>query len=208
MRLGNELRLEGRETIALEHGALLHDIGKIGVPDAILLKRGGLTDDEWVQMRQHVDYGVQIVRGIDFLEGAAQVVGQHHERFDGSGYPRGLVGDRICVGARIFAVADAVDAITSDRPYRAGRPFEAAIDELLRCSGQHFDPMVVNAFTAVPMDVWREIRQLANEPGLSIQIQKTGQEISYSRLALDGERLLGEWARNKQRDNNLTKDEL
>lgn len=197
MRLGNELRLEGRETIALEHGALLHDIGKIGVPDAILLKRGGLTDDEWVQMRQHVDYGVQIVRGIDFLEGAAQVVGQHHERFDGSGYPRGLEADQICVGARIFSVADAVDAITSDRPYRAGRPFEAAIDELLRCSGQHFDPMVVNAFTAVPMDVWREIRQLANEPGLAIQNQTTGQEISYSRLALDGERLLGEWARNK-----------
>ncbi|HEU4388306.1 MAG TPA: response regulator, partial [Blastocatellia bacterium] len=99
LRLGKELGLTGREIISLEHGALLHDIGKIGVPDAILLKRGSLSDEEWIHMRKHVEYGVQIVRGIDFLEGAALVVGQHHERFDGSGYPRGLSSDLICLGA-------------------------------------------------------------------------------------------------------------
>jgi putative nucleotidyltransferase with HDIG domain len=197
MRLGKEMGLTGRETIALEHGALLHDIGKIGVPDAILLKRSSLSDDEWVQMRMHVEYGVQIVRGIDFLEGAAQVVGQHHERFDGSGYPKGLIADQICVGARIFAVADAVDAITSDRPYRAGRPFEAAIEELLKCSGRHFDPMVVDAFTKVPMDVWREIRQLASEPGVAVLNQRTGRQVSYSKLAVDSDRLINEWAVTK-----------
>lgn len=195
LRLGKELGLPGRDLIALEHGALLHDIGKIGVPDAILLKRGALTEEEWVHMRKHVEYGVQIVRGIDFLEGAAQVVGQHHERYDGSGYPRGLTGDTICVGARIFSVADAVDAITSDRPYRAGRPFEAAIDELTKCSGKHFDPLVVNAFATVPMDVWREIRHMTSEPAVTVQDGRGGQ-ITFSELAVKADRLTGEWDRS------------
>jgi putative nucleotidyltransferase with HDIG domain len=131
VRLGRQLGLSERELITLEHGALLHDIGKIGVPDSILLKRGSLTDEEWGQMRRHVEYGAQILRGIDFLEGASHIVAQHHERFDGSGYPRRLVGEQICIGARIFAVADAVDAITSDRPYRKSQPFEAAAGELM-----------------------------------------------------------------------------
>ena len=196
LRLGKELGLTGREIISLEHGALLHDIGKIGVPDAILLKRGSLSDEEWIHMRKHVEYGVQIVRGIDFLEGAALVVGQHHERFDGSGYPRGLNSDAICLGARIFSVADAVDAITSDRPYRKGRPFEAALDELNRCAGKHFDPGVVNAFINVPMDVWREIRELSSEPGLVMQDERTGRNISYSKLSIDAERLARDWARS------------
>jgi putative nucleotidyltransferase with HDIG domain len=184
--LGKQMGLVDRELITLEHGALLHDIGKIGVPDAILLKRGALTEDEWSYMRRHVEYGAQILRGIDFLDGATQIVAQHHERFDGSGYPSRLEGDLICLGARIFAVADAVDAITSDRPYRASRPFEAAADELLRCSGKHFDPAIVKAFTSVPIDTWREARQLANEPGLVLKDRQTGRDIRYSVLTLGG----------------------
>lgn len=199
LRLGKELELTGRDLIALEHGALLHDIGKIGVPDAVLLKRGALTEEEWVHMRKHVEYGVQIVRGIDFLEGAAQVVGQHHERYDGSGYPKGLTGDSICVGARIFSVADAVDAITSNRPYRAGRPFEAAIDELTRCSGKHFDPLVVKAFATIPMDVWREIRHMASEPAVTVQDGQTGSQVTFSELAVKADRLTGEWERSNDR---------
>jgi putative nucleotidyltransferase with HDIG domain len=195
LRLGKELGLAGRAMISLEHGALLHDIGKIGVPDAILLKKGSLSDEEWVHMRKHVEYGVQIVRGIDFLEGAAQVVGQHHERYDGSGYPRGLTADDICLGARIFAVADAVDAITSDRPYRKGRPFEAAFDELNKCASKHFDPLVVNTFISVPLDVWREIRELSVEPALVLPAGESGPALSYSRLSVDAERLTREWAR-------------
>src|SRR5262245_46914019 len=185
--LGRELGLQDRQLITLAQGALLHDIGKIGVPDAILLKRGALTEEEWNHMRRHVDYGAQILKGIDFLEGASQIVAQHHERYDGSGYPSRLEGDLICLGARIFAVADAVDAMTSDRPYRAARSFDDAADELIRCSGAHFDPRVVRAFTDVAVDTWREMRHLANEPGLLMRDQKTGAAIRYSVLTMTGE---------------------
>jgi putative nucleotidyltransferase with HDIG domain len=195
IRLGKQLGLNDRELITLEHGALLHDIGKIGVPDAILLKRGALTDDEWNYMRRHVEYGSQILRGIDFLEGASQIVAQHHERYDGGGYPSRLEGDLICKGARIFAVADAVDAITSDRPYRKARPFEDAADELVRCAGAHFDPDIVKAFTAVPIDAWREMRQAATEAGLVMKNQANGTEIRYSVLTMTGDRLAGEIVR-------------
>jgi putative nucleotidyltransferase with HDIG domain len=193
--LGKQMGLADRDLITLEHGALLHDIGKIGVPDAILLKRGALTEEEWSYMRRHVDYGAQILRGIDFLEGATRIVAQHHERYDGSGYPNRLTGDVICLGARIFAVADAVDAITSDRPYREGRPFEAAAEEMIKCSGTHFDPDVVRAFTSVPLDTWGEIRQMASEPGLAIKDQKTGHDVRYSLLAMTGDRVAGGWTR-------------
>jgi cyclic di-GMP phosphodiesterase len=194
LRLARELKVQDGDLITLEHGALLHDIGKIGVPDAILLKRGSLTEEEWFHMRRHVDYGAQILDGIDFLEGATKIVAQHHERYDGSGYPTGLEGDLICLGARIFAVADAVDAITSDRPYRGARPFDAAGEELIRCSGTHFDPLVVRAFATVPMDDWRELRQLAGEPGLKIRDSSTGRDIRYSLLTMGGENLVG-WTR-------------
>jgi putative nucleotidyltransferase with HDIG domain len=195
LRLGKQMGLADRDLITLEHGALLHDIGKIGVPDAILLKRGALTEDEWNYMRRHVEYGAQILRGIDFLEGATSIVAQHHERYDGSGYPSKLEGDLICLGARIFAVADAVDAITSDRPYRAARPFEAAADELMRCAGTHFDPEIVRAFTSVPIDSWSEIRQLATEPGLVMKNTATGKDIRYSVLTMTGDRVASEWTR-------------
>lgn len=193
IRLGKQLGLADGELITLEHGALLHDIGKIGVPDAILLKQGALTEEEWKYMRRHVEYGAQILRGIDFLEGAVDIVAQHHERYDGSGYPTGLEADNICLGARIFAVADAVDAITSDRPYRAARPFEHAADELYKCSGVHFDPEIVQAFTSVPIDEWREMRQMAAEPGVVLQHLATGQDIRYSLLTMGGSALATKW---------------
>jgi HD-GYP domain-containing protein (c-di-GMP phosphodiesterase class II) len=160
-----------------------------------LLKRGALTEDEWNYMRRHVDYGAQILKGIDFLNGASSIVGQHHERFDGSGYPNRIEGELICQGARIFAVADAVDAITSDRPYRKARSFEDAADELIKCSGSHFDPQIVKAFTTVPIDSWREIRHLTIEPGLEIKNQENGHTARYSALALNGDNISGKWSR-------------
>jgi HD-GYP domain-containing protein (c-di-GMP phosphodiesterase class II) len=161
LRLGRELGLTHKELIALEQGALLHDIGKIGVRDSILLKCGALTPNEWVEMREHISFGLRIIDGIDFLSGAAPVVGSHHERYDGGGYPSGLSGDSIHINARIFAVADAFDAITSDRPYRRSASYESARAEIVANSGSHFDPEVVKAFLSVPDAEWGEIRKIA-----------------------------------------------
>jgi HD-GYP domain-containing protein (c-di-GMP phosphodiesterase class II) len=144
---------------SLEFGSLLHDIGKIGVPDAILRKPAKLTSEEWIKMREHPLHGQQILREIRFLEGASRVVGQHHEKWDGSGYPLGLHGEEIDLNARIFAVADAFDAMTSDRVYRAGRSYEVAAAELERCGSQQFDPQVVAAFHRVPKEDWEELRR-------------------------------------------------
>ena len=159
LRLGHGLGLDAEQTRSLEFGSLLHDIGKIGVPDAILRKPAKLTEEEWVRMREHPLHGQKILHGIEFLEGAARVVGQHHERWDGSGYPLGLRGDEIDLNARIFAVADAFDAITSDRVYRAGRSYDEALAELDEHSGRQFDPRVVEAFRQVPREEWDEIRR-------------------------------------------------
>ncbi|MEK6304135.1 MAG: HD domain-containing phosphohydrolase [Acidobacteriota bacterium] len=161
LRLGRELGLAHSDLIRLEQGALLHDIGKIGVPDAILLKRGGLSDEEWTEMRLHIAHGLRIIDRIDFLSGARPVVGQHHEKFDGSGYPAGLRGNAIHVNARIFAVADAFDAITSDRPYRQARSYAEARDEIIACADSHFDPQVVKGFLRVPESEWAEICRTA-----------------------------------------------
>jgi response regulator RpfG family c-di-GMP phosphodiesterase len=159
LRLGYELGLDQDQLKSLELGSLLHDIGKIGVPDAILRKPGALDDDEWVKMRQHPLHGQQILRGIDFLEGAARVVAQHHEKWDGSGYPLGLTGEDIDLNARIFAVADAFDALTSDRVYRKAQSYEAAATELDRCSGQHFDAKIVEAFHRISPEEWEALRR-------------------------------------------------
>jgi len=175
LRLGRSLGLSHMELIALEQGALLHDIGKIGVPDSILLKRGALDDTEWLEMREHINHGLRIIDGIDFLSGAAPVVGEHHEKYDGSGYPAGLRGEMIHINARIFAVADAFDAITSDRPYRAAASYGDARQEIVANSGMHFDPAVVKTFLTVPESEWREIRQRAKsedyiDPRIAIEI--------------------------------------
>src|SRR5712671_259891 len=159
LRLGREYGLSAANMKALEFGSLLHDIGKIGVPDAILRKPAKLTEEEWERMREHPLHGQQILRGIDFLKGAARVVAQHHEKWDGSGYPLGLKADEIDICARIFSVADAFDAITSDRVYRKGRPYEAAAAELDEWVSRQFDPKVVEAFHRVPKEDWDELRR-------------------------------------------------
>jgi putative nucleotidyltransferase with HDIG domain len=164
LRLGREYGLNREQMKALEFGSLLHDIGKIGVPDSILRKPGKLTEEEWVLMREHPMHGQQILRGIDFLQGAARVVAQHHEKWDGTGYPLGLVETEIDVNARIFAVADAFDAITSDRVYRRGKSYEAAAQELDDWAGRQFDPEVVKAFHQVPKEDWEELHRLSLEP--------------------------------------------
>ena len=159
LRLGRELNLDAEQMRSLEFGSLLHDIGKIGVPDAILRKPAKLTEEEWVRMREHPLHGQKILRGIEFLEGAARVVAQHHEKWDGSGYPLGLRGTQIDLNARIFAVADAFDAITSDRVYRAGRSYGEALAELETYAGRQFDPRIVEAFRRVPREEWDAIRR-------------------------------------------------
>jgi response regulator RpfG family c-di-GMP phosphodiesterase len=157
LRLGREYGLDSVRMKSLEFGSLLHDIGKIGVPDLILRKPAKLTEEEWVLMREHPLHGQQILRGIEFLEGAARVVAQHHEKWDGSGYPLGLRGEEIDLCARIFSVADAFDAITSDRVYRKGKPYQAAAQELDDWAGRQFDPKVVEAFHRVPQRDWDEL---------------------------------------------------
>ena len=159
LRLGREYGLSSAEMKALEFGSLLHDIGKIGVPDSILRKPAKLTEEEWVRMREHPLHGQQILRGIEFLQGASRVVAQHHEKWDGTGYPLGLRKEEIDICARIFSVADAFDAITSDRVYRRGKPYEAAAQELDDWAGRQFDPKVVEAFHRVPREDWEELHR-------------------------------------------------
>jgi putative nucleotidyltransferase with HDIG domain len=159
LRLGRECGLDSAHMKALEFGSLLHDIGKIGVPDAILRKPAKLTEEEWVRMREHPLHGQQILRGIEFLNRASCVVAQHHEKWDGSGYPLGLSGEDIDICARVFAVADAFDAITSDRVYRRGKSYEAAAQELDEWAGKQFDAKVVAAFHRVPKEDWEELHR-------------------------------------------------
>jgi response regulator RpfG family c-di-GMP phosphodiesterase len=147
----------------LAHGVLLHDIGKIGIPDAILLKPGALTPDEWKVMRTHPEIGKRLIEKIPFLHGAIPVVWCHHEKWDGNGYPRGLQGEDIPLNARIFSVVDAFDAMTFDRPYSKAIAFEAAIAEIKRCAGSHFDPQVVESFMRVPLPLLEEIRRKSIE---------------------------------------------
>lgn len=161
LRLGHEYGLGKEQLLALEFGSLLHDIGKIGVPDSILRKPAQLTEAEWTSMREHPLHGQLILRGIEFLEGASRVVAQHHEKWDGSGYPLGISGEEIDLNARIFAVADAFDAITSDRVYRTAKSYEAALGELELWAGTQFDPKVVEAFRRVPNEEWEELRRLS-----------------------------------------------
>ena len=147
----------------LAHGVLLHDIGKIGIPDAILLKPGSLTPDEWQVMRTHPEIGKRLIEKIPFLHNAIPVVWCHHEKWDGTGYPRGLKGEAIPLNARIFSVVDAFDAMTFDRPYSKAIAFEAATAEIKRCAGSHFDPQVVESFLRVPLPLLDEIRRKSVE---------------------------------------------
>jgi putative nucleotidyltransferase with HDIG domain len=163
VELARKLGVTNGEMYDLERGALLHDIGKIGVPDDVLHKPGPLTDAEWEEMRKHPEIGYRMCSRIGFLKSAAEIVLRHHEHWNGAGYPDGLAGKRIPLGARILAVVDAFHAITSDRPYRSAQPAEYAVSELRRCSGTQFDPDVVDAFLKVPLKRWMEIRSKTEE---------------------------------------------
>jgi HD-GYP domain-containing protein (c-di-GMP phosphodiesterase class II) len=146
VQLGERLGLDHDELRNLEHGSLLHDVGKIGIPDAILHKPGPLTSSEWDIMRRHPQYAFDILSPLPHLAHALDVPFCHHERYDGSGYPRGLRGHEIPLPARIFAVVDVYDAMTTERPYRPALPAEFAISHLRSHAGTHFDPVVIEAF--------------------------------------------------------------
>jgi putative nucleotidyltransferase with HDIG domain len=143
----------------VEFGFLLHDIGKLAVPDAILFKPAALTDEERALMEQHPLVGWEILRGVDFLGEAKDVVRSHHERWDGRGYPDGLEGEATPVAARIFAIADTLDALTTDRPYRRGRSFPEARVIIAEARGTQFDPVMSDAFAAVPDAVLEQIAE-------------------------------------------------
>src|SRR5205085_417787 len=158
LAIAGNMGIPAAELEDVGRGALLHDIGKIGVPDSILLKPGPLTPSEWVEMRKHPEVGHRILASIQFLKPAAEIVLAHQERWDGGGYPRRLRGDDIPLGARIFAIADTLDAMTSDRPYRKASTFAEARMEIARCSGTQFDPQCVDAFVIIPDDELEALR--------------------------------------------------
>ena len=148
----------------LARAAFLHDIGKMGIPDKVLLKPGPLNDDEKVIMRRHCQIGYDMLIRIPFLRDAAEIVLAHQEFFDGTGYPRGLKNEEIPLGARIFAIADSMDAMLSDRPYRKALPMSYAREEIQRCSGTQFDPRVVEVFLSIPELHWKELRESLGSP--------------------------------------------
>jgi putative nucleotidyltransferase with HDIG domain len=177
VHLGREMGLSEEECDVLARGALLHDVGKIAIPDAILRKPSGLTEGERAEMRRHPEVGYRLLQSVSNLRAAAEIVLGHHANFDGSGYPVPWAGERIPLGARIFSVVDSFDAMTSDRPYRRALSYAEASEEILRCAGTQFDPMVVAAFRGISPAVWDEIRRSVN--GVSGQTAaRSGDKIS------------------------------
>jgi len=142
----------------IRKGSLLHDIGKIAIPDSILKKPGQLTSDEWAKIKLHPTLGFGLIKEMKILAEVGHIILYHHEKYDGSGYPRGLKGEEIPLESRIFALADALDAITSHRPYRAERDFPTAREEIIKNAGSHFDPQVVEAFCSIDIEKWERIR--------------------------------------------------
>jgi putative nucleotidyltransferase with HDIG domain len=162
LRLAREMGITDPVRLrSIEQGALLHDVGKIGVADAILRKQGALTENEWEEMRSHPMLGYRMLKDIEFLSDALSIVRYHHERWNGTGYPHGLAREKIPLEARIFAVADAFDAITSERPYSKARTYEEAAATILQESGEMFDPDVVVAFLRVPKEEWLRVSDAA-----------------------------------------------
>jgi len=149
LKLARAMGFSEDELVQVRRGALLHDIGKMGVPDAILLKPGKLTDEEWEIMRRHPVYAYKLLRPIAYLRPALDIPYFHHEKWDGTGYPRGLKGAQIPLAARLFAVVDVWDALRSDRPYRRGWPEEKVRDHIRSLAGTHFDPQVVEEFLSL-----------------------------------------------------------
>jgi putative nucleotidyltransferase with HDIG domain len=173
--LARAMKIDAADVKVIARGAFLHDIGKMAIPDAILSKPGKLTPEEQAVMREHCTRGYIMLRKIPFLEKAAEIVFSHQEHFDGSGYSRGLRGEAIPLGARIFSVADALDAITSDRPYRRAQSFADARREIERCCGTQFDPAIVAVYQGLPDRLWEELRVEINQPSgkMSADISET-----------------------------------
>ncbi len=159
LALGRAMGLNEPQLRMIGRGAFLHDIGKMAIPDAILRKPGRLTAEEQEIMRTHSELGYRMIRKIPYLREASEIVYAHQECFDGSGYPRGLRGEQIHIGARIFALADTLDAITSNRPYRKANTIVEARKEVLRCAGTQFDPAIVDVFVATPISIWQNLRE-------------------------------------------------
>ncbi len=157
--IARALGLSSDEIRVIARGAFLHDIGKMAIPDNILRKPDKLTPDEVTIMREHCFHGYQILKKIPFLAEAAEIVYSHQERFDGTGYPRGLKGEQIPLGARMFSLADTLDAITSNRPYRAAQTVEAAREEIERWAGRQFDPEIVRTFMSMDKNIWSDLRK-------------------------------------------------
>jgi putative nucleotidyltransferase with HDIG domain len=157
LAVAGHLDLTRTQREALELGALLHDIGEIRTPESVLQKPGPLTPDERRVIQQHPTWGVEILERVPLLTPALDVVGGHHERYDGGGYPNGLQAETIPLTARIFAVVDALDAMTHDRPYRSRRPLSEALEELRREAGKQFDPRIVEVALAIPEPRWAEV---------------------------------------------------
>ena len=171
MLVACKLGLEEPELTWVRRGAILHDVGKIGVSDAILRKPGKLDAEEWEEMKNHPEMGYRMLQHIKFLEPALGIVLSHQERWDGGGYPRGLEGEEIPLGARIFAVVDTFDAMTSDRPYRPALSIEKAVEEVRTFAGTQFDPTVADAFLSIPIDTWNEIRERVHEQVMDLDEQ-------------------------------------
>jgi HD-GYP domain-containing protein (c-di-GMP phosphodiesterase class II) len=159
MELARAAGLSVADSPQMEFGFLLHDIGKVAVPDAILFKAARLTEAEFALVALHPVVGAEILRDVDFLGEGKLVVRHHHERWDGTGYPDGLAREEIPIAARVFAVADALDALTTDRPYRAAASFGEARSEIRRASGSQFDPAVVAAYDAIPDQTFAALRE-------------------------------------------------
>jgi response regulator RpfG family c-di-GMP phosphodiesterase len=157
LELGRAMGWPGEELLNLARGAYLHDIGKLGIPDCVLLKPGPLDPREWQLMQRHAQIGFDLLKDIPFLAAAAEIVLTHHERCDGRGYPRGLQGAEIPVSARIFSIADTLDAMTSDRPYRRAVSFAEAHQTIRQLSGTQFDVAAVEVFLKIPQDRWETI---------------------------------------------------
>jgi len=161
-----------KQSGSLARGAYLHDIGKLGIPDSILLKPGPLTPDERKLMQRHSKVGFDLVKDIAFLADAAEIVLAHHERYDGSGYPHGLKADEILLSARVFAIADTLDAITSDRPYRRASSYETAREAIRVEAGRLFDPEVVRVFLEIPTETWPTIAKVERQiPALTSELR-------------------------------------
>ncbi len=162
--IGKAMNIDREQLRHIARGAFLHDIGKMGIPDAILRKPGPLTEEEKLYMQKHCEIGYNMIRRIPFLREAAEIVLSHQECFDGNGYPRKLKGEEIPTGSRIFAVADTLDAMISDRPYRKALTIADAKAEIKRCSGTQFDPKVVDVFLTLPDTMWKKLQTSIDDP--------------------------------------------